>query len=539
MDEAWSCDRCTLINSLSSTTCVACGWQCAVPAPAPTPTAAECERAVEQIWNLGSLKALLTLVTNILDHPGEAKYLGPIKKSNSRINGSIVQVSGAAQVLHLAGFREDAEAFASAGDVVRLRRVQHALRKQQEVVQNSHGYKEGAVLSSKPRFDENLLREIHAEAQHQATLRGAPAAPATAPGHDGSAAPTAATSPAALRLRLRIPVGGSVEMKIPSETKVQAFQEEVLRLTGVKAHHQRLRFGFPSSKILKDDARSASLKEVGLQDGELLILEDLHDLFLGNLESGQFTMEEMLDKVPPSPEDGEDCTVTLFLDVLSAFEIESHSLDFWHAIRQRLREYFAEDQVGEMTKVSAGLKKLQQLFRHHDTRQRMQLILGSLPIRWKLHQSNKLVIQRSSFFESVARQVHSMNRRTMLTRLHISYQGEKGVDAGGLTRDFFASFARHMAEEAWLWRSTGRGSLHPTYGGEGGAGQMYQVCGRVFAMALLHGCKLGRPLSRPFMRLLLHVRPSSLQELQAELNYEAGEQVDFRCRKDFLERLGD
>eukprot|EP00913_Durusdinium_trenchii_P031359 g29363.t1 len=54
-------------------------------------------------------------------------------------------------------------------------------------------------------------------------------------------------------------------------------------------------------------------------------------------------------------------------------------------------------------------------------------------------------------------------------------------------------------------------------------------------MALLHGCKLGRPLSRPFMRLLLHVRPSSLQELQAELNYEAGEQVDFRCRKDFLE----
>ncbi|CAK9082786.1 Zinc-metallopeptidase, partial [Durusdinium trenchii] len=125
--------------------------------------------------------------------------------------------------------------------------------------------------------------------------------------------------------------------------------------------------------------------------------------------------------------------------------------------------------------------------------------------------------------------------RTMLTRLHISYQGEKGVDAGGLTRDFFASFARHMAEEAWLWRSTGRGSLHPTYGGKGGAGQMYQVCGRVFAMALLHGCKLGRPLSRPFMRLLLHVRPSSLQELQAELNYEAGEQVDFRCRKDFLE----
>ena len=63
----------------------------------------------------------------------------------------------------------------------------------------------------------------------------------------------------------------------------EAFQEEVRRLTGVQ--QQRLRFGFPKSKVLKD--QEASLKEVGLQDGELLILEDLHDLFLGNLAPGQ------------------------------------------------------------------------------------------------------------------------------------------------------------------------------------------------------------------------------------------------------------
>eukprot|EP00438_Fugacium_kawagutii_P005908 Skav214443 [mRNA] locus=scaffold586:649253:653478:- [translate_table: standard] len=83
-----------------------------------------------------------------------------------------------------------------------------------------------------------------------------------------------------------------------------------------------------------------------------------------------------------------------------------------------------------------------------------------------------------------------------------------------------------MAEEKDLWRSTGRGSLHPVYehvaqAANGHrrvsqhANRFYQACGRVFAMAILHGCKLGRPLSRPFVRLLLHLKPKNLQELQA------------------------
>lgn len=32
-----------------------------------------------------------------------------------------------------------------------------------------------------------------------------------------------------------------------------------------------------------------------------------------------------------------------------------------------------------------------------------------------------------------------------------------------------------------------------------------------------HGCKLGRPLSRPFVRLLLNLKPKSLSELQATI----------------------
>ena len=154
--------------------------------------------------------------------------------------------------------------------------------------------------------------------------------------------------------------------------------------------------------------RCITCEEVGLQDGELLILEDLHDLFLGNLapqrrmkllasqESGQFTMEEMLDKVPTGeasqlrcPQSGgqelEECTATLFLDVLSAFEISTsdaseasliptaglyapQEMDFWHGVRWKLQQLLDKRalwdkklQESDMEMLKEGLHKLQKL----------------------------------------------------------------------------------------------------------------------------------------------------------------------------------
>eukprot|EP00435_Cladocopium_sp_Y103_P016801 s2577_g4.t1 len=228
MDGAWSCDRCTLINDFATTTCIACGCPRGYNGAGTTATAgkavasesfaAECQEVVEQIWNLASLKALLSLVGNVLEHPGEAKYLGPIKKSNARIHSSVVQVAGAARVLRLAGFTEDlgmqpirdAESFFLVEpQPPRLLAVHLALQGQLTAVTASaatNGYGEASTVASKSKFDQNLLREIQAEANHQAALRGA--APAAAPAV--TAAPAPASAAKVLRLRLRIPLGGSL-----------------------------------------------------------------------------------------------------------------------------------------------------------------------------------------------------------------------------------------------------------------------------------------------------------------------------------------
>jgi len=570
MDEGWSCDQCTLINPSDTSVCAACGWELpAKRSPATDSLKSDCEQLVSQIWSQNSLTALLMLVGNVADHPCELKYRGPIRKANARINASVVQVPGASEVLSMAGFVEDEESFnLQTLDLDKLAVVRQVLQQQETKVQSmaaatSSSYSSPAkVIPTKKRaFDENVMREIQAEAEYQAVLRGkAPAAaspeikPSEAPAPaspDDVKSPERPSASRDLRIRLRLPLGGSREMRVPAQTSVCDFQEQVHSLTGVPPIHQRIRYGFPT-RVLAASEELSGIAEVGLQDGDVLTLEDLHDLFLGSLESGQFTMEELLNKMPPC-EGSEASAETLFLKALAAFHIGMQETDFWGAVMAKVRalvghEDFKKIAPEDVENVSDGLLALQKLFRHHDTHHRMLLVLRALPLRHKARQHTKLSIDRSRFFSCVADNVMDLDRRQMLTRLSVSYVGEKGVDAGGLTRDFFSSFSStlvddpQMKAEPVIWKKTGRGSLHPmpypvpqtTYGRQ--PNRMYQVCGRVFAMAMLHGCKMGCPLSRPFVRIMLNSIPDTLPELIAELNHEAGDQKDFRGNKEFLEK---
>jgi len=322
--------------------------------------------------------------------------------------------------------------------------------------------------------------------------------------------------------------------------------------TGIQPRHQLLRLGYPPRALCAGG--DEHLSDVGIRDGEVVILENLRDLFLGDLESGAYTMCELLCRLPPSDDGMPGSTGAEFRSLLAAFGVGLEERCFWDVVRVRLRSVLrgeVADQV-PLERFCAALILLRRFFQHHNPQERLSMIISCLPVPSRGLWSPEISVDRMSFLRSSAAQILNMSQAQLLSRVVVRYEGERGIDGGGLTRDFFSSFATRLGDdEAELWQLTGRGSLQPTpelvsksascpswFGWTSlNSDDLYRACGRVFGMAVLHGCKLGRPLSRSFVRLLVGDAPRGLGELQAELCRELrpGER-DLRGGSEILER---
>jgi len=448
-----------------------------------------------------------------------------------------------------------------------------------------------------PQFDGDLLREIQAQAKYNEEMRGTGASQASTAA-PSSAAPSPELAPApqpmdicgggpsgTLRLRLRLPLGGRMELEVDAGTSAAELRTLLHERTGVPPRQQRVRIGYPP-RIFEATADEV-LSYCGFHDGEVVYLENTRDLFLGNLESGHYTMAELLDKLPAEEEasSDSDSVGVLFRQALQAFSIDPEEHGFWEVVRVRLR-LLPQCSPAERGQIRSGLRVLQTLFDSHDPRERLALALDCLPssadtgnadmddddedeaggffgsgflFRRRPRPSARRVrqggpveleVDRSCILGSVAPQVLSMSRAQLLRPVRVSYTGERGQDAGGLTRDFFSSFATAIGDcEPLLWEPTGRGSLQPVPASVAAAAphgrhpcglkmpDMYRACGRVFGLAVLHGCKLGRRLSRPFVRLLIGDELEDVESLQNELRHEAAEGApDFRASPELLRR---
>lgn len=537
-DVGWDCPQCTLINHITSQSCAVCGWR-----------TESCRAAVAQIWSEPTIGVLLKVVGNAADNPSEPKFRGPLRKSNNQIRATILEVPGAADVLRHAGFEEDADCFRlPAPDVPRLSCIRELLQDQQRAIA---GRKLPPVKRRLPKFDPDVLGEVQAQARYnEGRWSHAPVPlPATAAATPADlAARAAGTGPEVLRLRLRLPLGGHMELGVSAGTTVALLRSQLHERTGIPVQHQRIRFGYPPQVLPR--AEDAPLRDLGMHDGEVVYLENLHDLFLGNVESGSYTMHELLQKLPEGEEEGEGSIGALFQHALAAFNIPLEGRNFWGVIRGRMQLLAGdgeEESPAVVAQLHAGLLVLQRLFRNHDPRQRLALVLESLPGRSSHGGQVQLKVDRAAFLSSVAPQVLKLHRQQLLSPVHVHYVGEPGQDAGGLTRDFFSSFATRLGDdEALLWELTGRGSLQPTPGAVSmstrhpsklKADALYRASGRIFGMAVLHGCKLGRQLSHPFVRVLAGDPPLSLEDLQLELKREAGDgRPDYRSGKEILEK---
>mmetsp|Transcript_129139 Transcript_129139/g.287816 ORF Transcript_129139/g.287816 Transcript_129139/m.287816 type:complete len:808 (-) Transcript_129139:201-2624(-) len=578
--ESWECSVCTLMNESTLSSCDACGHQNEIadsknaqPDASDNSDETKLKALIGNITNATALKTLESLVGNVVDSPHEPKFRGPIRKANAKIRAAVVEVVGSAEVLKLAGFQEEAEFF-MIGDVdqLRLSRTRALLQEQLETISASAKSQKPSAPSPTSSSSGSLAPKPRVTSDRPgrsvtfARRKWETAAPVD--NQVASPAPPVDTAqPTVLRLRMRLPESGSSEFHVAVDTTVATFQSLLLERTGIPVVRQRLRFGYPPRVLVAD--RDVRLLNAGIGDSEVVILEDLHELFLGNLESGRYTMDELIRRLPPDPPDSNkdvESTEALFRKTLVTFGINLSDRDFWGPVRQKVEQLVAGEarSSSQRSEIKEGLLLLQRLFQKHDPQERLSLIVNCLPIPASARQATRLnraaprgatelAVDRADFFGSVLSQILNLSQQQLLAPVVVRYKGEKGLDWGGLTRDFFSSFATRLGEdESLLWKLTARGSLHPTAdvvsatakyesGWLGwsyyGVDALYRACGRVFGMAVLHGCKLGCPLSRPFVRVLVGAPPQTLEELQHELNNESREgEADFRGNPELLDK---
>ncbi len=72
-----------------------------------------------------------------------------------------------------------------------------------------------------------------------------------------------------------------------------------------------------------------------------------------------------------------------------------------------------------------------------------------------------LVIKRAEIFTNAYVQMRNMSVDQMKKRLHIDFAGEIGIDAGGLTKDFFSELSKEIFNaERKLFKFASNGSTY-------------------------------------------------------------------------------
>jgi len=128
------------------------------------------------------------------------------------------------------------------------------------------------------------------------------------------------------------------------------------------------------------------------------------------------------------------------------------------------------------------------------------------------HGSLRLNIRRQNVFEEAFRQLRLRNGEEMRGRLQITFRNEEGVDAGGLSREFFGILAKEMFNPNYaLFTSTEDGctfqpnpysSINPDHL------SYFRFVGRIVGKAVVDGFLLDAHFTRSLYKHMLGVKPT-------------------------------
>jgi len=128
------------------------------------------------------------------------------------------------------------------------------------------------------------------------------------------------------------------------------------------------------------------------------------------------------------------------------------------------------------------------------------------------HGSLRLAIRRKYVFEDAYHQLRLRNADEMRSRLHISFRNEEGVDAGGLSREFFGILAKEMfnpnyalftsTEDGCTFQPNPNSSINPDHL------SYFRFVGRIVGKAVADGFLLDAHFTRSLYKHMLGIEPT-------------------------------
>jgi E3 ubiquitin-protein ligase HUWE1 len=128
------------------------------------------------------------------------------------------------------------------------------------------------------------------------------------------------------------------------------------------------------------------------------------------------------------------------------------------------------------------------------------------------HGSLRLHIRRQNVFEDTYHQLRLRNAEEMQGRLNITFRNEQGVDAGGLSREFFGVLAKEIFNPNYaLFTSTEDGSTfqpNPNSSINPDHLSYFRFVGRIVGKAVSDGYLLDAHFTRSLYKHMLGIKPS-------------------------------
>jgi E3 ubiquitin-protein ligase HUWE1 len=128
------------------------------------------------------------------------------------------------------------------------------------------------------------------------------------------------------------------------------------------------------------------------------------------------------------------------------------------------------------------------------------------------HGSLRLHLRRQHVFEDAYNQLRLRNSEEMRGRLHITFRNEQGVDAGGLSREFFGILAKEIFNPNYaLFTSTEDGSTfqpNPNSSINPDHLSYFRFVGRIVGKAVSDGFLLDAHFTRSLYKHMLGIKPT-------------------------------